>query len=285
MKNKGLGEFEEGDSRQDKYGIIITDTYNDEIQTFIQQLREFLIVKFGAATDPDSQSQVWTELIAVATGVNIFNKAQWNKSTTALLGYPFNSPEHWWSDVADQWSQENYNYLKAYADDYIAGVNRIVSSGVSQGFSIEEVTAQLTKFNKITENKARLLARDQVGKLNGLITKRRQVESGVEVYEWRTAKDERVRGNPSGTSPKAIPNHWIMEDMLCRWDNNNVYADPATDLERDANGNLTKINWKPRISDMPMTIPGQEIQCRCAGVSYWDAFIAGVDQNIEGEAA
>ncbi len=45
----------------------------------------------------------------------------------------------------------------------------------------------------IATRHARLIARDQIGKLNGQVTAARHQELGVKSFIWRTAGDDRVR--------------------------------------------------------------------------------------------
>ena len=121
--------------------------------------------------------------------------------------------------------------------------------------------------------RARLIARDQVGKLNGALTKRRMSDAGIDKYTWMTANDERVRGNPSGPWKNAVPSHYIMNNMVCRWDDNTVYSDDKGKT------------WKPRTGKMPIAIPGQPISCRCGSIPFFDDMIAQVDEEIEEEIA
>ena len=48
------------------------------------------------------------------------------------------------------------------------------------------------KFGTI-EGRAKVIARDQVGKLNGQLTQARQQALGITEYVWRTSRDQRVR--------------------------------------------------------------------------------------------
>lgn len=59
----------------------------------------------------------------------------------------------------------------------------------------------------VTRNKATLLARDQVGKLNGALEEHRQRQLGITHYIWRTSKDSRVRHD-----------HKELEGTIQRWD-------------------------------------------------------------------
>lgn len=81
----------------------------------------------------------------------------------------------------------------------------------------------LEKIEREEKNRAALIGRDQVGKLNGRLTQYYQEQAGIEEYKWVTAGDERVR-----------PAH------------------------RRLNGEVFK--WK---EPPPEGHPGQPIQCRC----------------------
>lgn len=259
---------------------IKLDVYTDEMKEFLKEMNLEMVDKFGTELEDNEDSSVYDELLIISAGVNLFNSKQWKKQTTKVLGYPFETDEHWWSDVQSQWADENYNLLRRYETDYISNVNEIVGRGVSNGTPFSEVAKQIQKANNTRLNKAKLLSRDQIGKLSGLITQRRQVESGINVYEWRTMKDEKVRGNPAGLYPNAIPTHWIMEGMICKWDDDSVYANPAIDIERDENNKIIKIHWQLRTADMATGIPGSEILCRCMGVTYWDVLVAEAESQL-----
>ena len=73
-------------------------------------------------------------------------------------------------------------------------------------------------------NRARLIARDQIGKLDGQLTRQKQTESGIKGYAWRGALDGRER-----------PSHVAREGVIFQW------------------------NAPP-----PDGHPGQPVQCRCS---------------------
>lgn len=269
----------------DSASEIREDSYSDEIKEFINRLRGIATEELGMEADPDEGAPAWVELTAIAGGIYAFNLLQWEKITKTVLGVPFSSNERWWRSAREQWITENYNFLRRYSDDQITSINEIVSRGVRQGIRVEDIRKEIQKQLNTTRKKSELLARDQVGKLNGVLTKNRQAEAGATFYIWSTSKDERVRGRPGGRYPQAVPDHWKMEGMLCRWDDSSVYADPSVDIERDSKGNVTNINWKPRESDMPMVIPGEAIQCRCTAIAYWGNIISEVDEELEKEGA
>ncbi|MFX4789475.1 minor capsid protein, partial [Acinetobacter baumannii] len=85
-----------------------------------------------------------------------------------------------------------------------------------------------------TDYRARLIASDQMGKINGQINQARQLSMGVETYTWQTAKDERVR-----------PDHQHKQGKTFRWD-----------------------------SPPEGGHPGQPIRCRCTALpNYEDILI------------
>lgn len=83
------------------------------------------------------------------------------------------------------------------------------------------LTQQLKEEFNITYERAKRIARDQTNKMNGNLTQIRQTGLGIEEYIWRTARDQRVVGNPSGFYPKGNRvhgNHWEREGKVFRWD-------------------------------------------------------------------
>ena len=69
----------------------------------------------------------------------------------------------------------------------------VVQEGVVSGSRWETIAGRLAHTGKVTESRAALIARDQVGKLFGDINKQRQTNLGVTRYVWRTVRDNRVR--------------------------------------------------------------------------------------------
>ncbi|MFH4293788.1 minor capsid protein, partial [Acinetobacter baumannii] len=71
----------------------------------------------------------------------------------------------------------------------------------------EELAKAIKQLGLSTDYRARLIASDQMGKINGQINQARQLSMGVETYTWQTAKDERVR-----------PDHQYKQGKTFRWD-------------------------------------------------------------------
>lgn len=93
------------------------------------------------------------------------------------------------------------------------------------------------------------IARDQMGKLYSDITRSRHLDSGIELFKWKTADDERVTGNPSGLYPKGQPSCWDISQQETE------YGVGIYDLKKGA-------DWAE--SGDTGLLPGKaHIQCRC----------------------
>ena len=126
------------------------------------------------------------------------------------------------NEKLDGMTEENVGLIVSIPKESIARAR----SAVIANFKGEELfggslVTELQKVGSITENRARLIARDQTSKLNASINQSRQQNIGIGEYVWRNSKDERVVGNPSGLYPKGNKkhmNHWDREGKTFRWD-------------------------------------------------------------------
>lgn len=257
------------DYHQDGVDTFKRDSFSSELKEVMAELQEALNEIYG-----DNAPKIRALITGIGDDVSEFNYKQFQKYAKQLLGVEFIVTEPWETEVIDAWVETNYNLVNSLSGEYLKSVNTIVAEGVQFGKTYDEIMREIRKKNKqMTGSRARLIARDQVGKLNGALTKRRMEDAGISMYTWLTAGDERVRGNPSGPFKNAVPSHYIMSGVLCRWDDNTVYS---------ADNGKT---WIPRIGKMPIAIPGQEIQCRCTALPYFDDMIDDIDEEIDQEEA
>lgn len=262
-----------------KADALRADDWVDTLTEMILAANVDLKALFGEAGD--AREGLWLLITNSGMDTYLFNRKQWGKTTSAMLGFEYQTPEAWWPTMSKAWAQENYNLISSASSSQITSINELAMRAVRTGMTPAQLAAELDKLNLKYRKRIELIAVDQIGKLNGALTKARQTEAGLDFYTWDTANDERVRGRPGGKYPNAIPSHWAMQGMMCRWDNNNVYADPATDIVRDERGDIVSINWQTRRMDMPFAIPGEEIRCRCTATPVWESFLMNADQEIE----
>jgi SPP1 gp7 family putative phage head morphogenesis protein len=144
---------------------------------------------------------------------------------------------------------------------YIDMVNWRVEQAITSGWSPAQLAQQISKIDRsITTGRANLIARDQIGKLNGQVTQARMEAAGLDMYIWSTSGDERVRSS-----------HALLDGKLCRWDNALVYSEDRGKT------------WIPRPSGAVLLHPGEDIQCRCCALSYWDELVGEVDAQIKAQ--
>lgn len=85
----------------------------------------------------------------------------------------------------------------------------------------QDLISYISSLEDMTYERAKTIAVDQTNKMHSMVTQARQSALGIEEYIWRTAKDQRVVGNPSGLYPVGNPkhgNHFEREGKVFRWD-------------------------------------------------------------------
>lgn len=182
----------------------------------------------------------------IAQDVVGWNDKQWKKTVRSMVGVDIYTREPWLNDTIDSFTKENASLIRKLTDETREDIEAIVSRGFRQGKSAATLKKEILngtdldpgRFRK-TKTRAKLIARDQVNKLNGQLTEMRQTELGITQYIWRTSIDERVRES-----------HKVMEGKTCRWDNAAVYKSGAKWISRAAIGGVE-------------LHPGQDYQCRC----------------------
>lgn len=245
------------------------DSFSSDLRETIQYLQEELNKTFGV-----DAPKIRAFITGTGNDVSTFNLFQFQKYAKELLGVEFVVTEPWELEVIDSWSDTNYELIKSLSNEYVTKVNTLVSEGVQFGRSAAEIKESILKLSSsITGPRARLIARDQVGKLNGQLTKRRMTDVDINMYTWLTAGDERVRGNPTGPFKNAVPSHYVMAqgNKIYRWDDSLVYS---------TDGGTT---WKNRSGKMTRAIPGEDIQCRCTAIPYVIELVKEIDKEIEEE--
>lgn len=127
--------------------------------------------------------------------------------------------------------KENVDLIRSIPDRLFPEVRRVVEEGWSKGRTVDDLADDVEKRFGVSESRARLIARDQIGKINAKVTEARHKEIGIEKFTWGTAGDERVRGNPAGLYPKARPSHWEREGKVFRYDDPPEGGNPGEDFQ------------------------------------------------------
>ena len=157
----------------------------------------------------EKKKQLEQALYVIAISMSIFNLAQFIKIVKNSTHVTPVSPELWMDFLLKSWVKQNVALCKGLSQELQKNISIIVENGFQKGIHADEIARQLHKKIRIFETyRSRLIARDQISKLDGLFTKKRQEDIGIDTYFWRTVLDERVRTR-----------HKTLHNKLCRWDN------------------------------------------------------------------
>lgn len=156
--------------------------------------------------------------------VEAFNDAQIRAVTRKLFGISLQAMDPSVTKTVAKFSRENVKLITKLKKNTFARIRKEAERGVLAGRPNAQIAKDLREAFGIERRHARLIARDQVSKLNGQLTESRQTALGIESYTWQTSGDDRVR-----------------------------------DTHRSKNGNEYK--WSEPPADTGH--PGQDFQCRC----------------------
>lgn len=83
--------------------------------------------------------------------------------------------------------------IKSIPTQYLDKVELAVTQAIVKGDLSSELTKKIMEIGQSTENRAKLVARDQASKFNAALTQARHEDLGITHYRWSTSGDERVR--------------------------------------------------------------------------------------------
>lgn len=87
----------------------------------------------------------------------------------------------------------NVSLITNLPHEVVSDVEQTIMRAFAAGDRWEDLADDLDERLDIGENRATLIARDQIGKLTGQVNVDRQRELGVKKFIWRTVNDNRVR--------------------------------------------------------------------------------------------
>lgn len=133
-------------------------------------------------------------------------------------------------EAVDEAVAANIALINSIPQQYLDRVEQAVMASLQAGTLNDTLADDLLKIEGVTKNRAKLIARDQLGKINSRLSQIRQQSLGITHYFWSTSHDERVRDR-----------HRRWDGDLIAWDN------PPIDGH-----------------------PGQAVQCRCTAIPDLD---------------
>lgn len=95
--------------------------------------------------------------------------------------------------LVEEFTAENVALIRTIPERMFADVEATLLRDMRRGLRWEEIAPHIEERFSVSESRADLIARDQVGKFYGDLNATRQADLGVTHFVWRTARDNRVR--------------------------------------------------------------------------------------------
>ncbi len=189
---------------------------------------------------PQARLEQIAERVARATSAH--QKAQLENQLRAAVGVDAPSIiDRKLTPRVAQFTAENVALIKTVPASYFGEVEKIVTAGIGAGDRASSIAGDIEERTGAAEERAKLIARDQVLSFQADLNEARQAALGVERYIWRTVEDQRVRDE-----------HQERDGEEYSW------ADPPGDDSDPGDG----------------ANPGDGINCRCSAEPVLDDLIA-----------
>ncbi len=167
----------------------------------------------------------------IAGRVDSFNEEQFNKNFKKVLGVDPIASEPWLKQEMNAFVKGNVDLIKSVPQRYFTEVEGIIMQGARSGTLTADLIDEVKGRYDVSESRAELIVRDQIGKFNGNLNQLRQQNVGIAQYTWSTSGDDRVR-----------------------------------DSHEEKDGNVYSWNDPPADTGHP----GEDIQCRCSAIPIFE---------------
>lgn len=173
---------------------------------------------------------------------------EWKKAVHETLGIDLLSDYYsgaFYESAIRRWVDENVLRIQSIPKDTLGEMQEIILSGFRKGETITSITKEIQNSYKVSRNRAKMIARDQVATLNSQITKMQQEDAGCKYYRWSDSRDSRVRDC-----------HRALNGKVFSWDD-----PPEMWYNTKSRG---RVNTGRRCH------PGEDICCRCIAIPVFD---------------
>lgn len=200
------------------------DSYIEDLAALIGRIK----VIFGEKVKPIDIERNAQDM---ANSVDNINKATFERQFNQVTGVkPFLS-EPWLAAELSNSVQQNVTLITTMHTDYFKNVEFEVLNGFQKGLTTREIQKRIIKKTGASKNRARLIARDQISKLNSTLATKRATGAGVKKFRWSTSQDERVRAS-----------------------------------HQEVNNKIFTYKAGASIDGASNVLPGQPINCRCVAI-------------------
>jgi SPP1 gp7 family putative phage head morphogenesis protein len=122
-----------------------------------------------------------------------YQHGQLERQLKAAVGVdiPVRDPQY--QERLNAFTAENVALIQSIPSTYLDQVQARVMSGITAGERAEDLADDIEDRFAVSESRAALIARDQIGKFYGALNRATQRELGIDSFVWETMQDERVR--------------------------------------------------------------------------------------------
>lgn len=222
-----LGEAE----RQDAPAPNWFDTVQGAFETTLRQ-----------ANVPEAELRRIVE--RVAGGVDGFNRSEFTKVLKSVYRVDVitNSPAGLQAALG-VFEAQNIALIKSIPVQALGTLQGQIVDAVRTGMPLKDLQKIIRDRYGVTDRRAELIARDQIGKLNGQLTRLRQEAMGITHYTWRGILDSRER-----------PEHVAREGKVFAWDNPPSDGAPGSPVRCRCSAEPVLPSWE----EMEKRITGQD---------------------------
>lgn len=142
------------------------------------------------------------EMEEIAREVSNFNENQFQKVNNSVFGIDIFIDQPFLKEQLELFSRQNVQLIKSIPEDSLDQMTADIERGLQEGKSFKDVSKEIQKRFDISKKRAKLIARDQITKLNSNLTRLRQESAGIKQYIWQTSGDERVRATHKANNGK-----------------------------------------------------------------------------------
>lgn len=195
---------------------------------------------------------LYKKLESLASLTEKLSIQEWKRTVKETLGLDIMDDYYmgeFYRQALQEWIDQNVALIKSIPQDTLSEMQSIVSQGFQTGATLTSIEKEIRHTYHVKRSSAKLLARDQIAKLNGQLTKQQQTDAGVNEYIWSDSGDSRVRES-----------HHRLNGKKFRWDDPPVVTPPGKPVRR--------------------CHPGEDYQCRCVALPVFD--ISTVDVPASG---
>ena len=192
----------------------------------------------GRLNEMETTGSLLKALRKIGTIAKATEISEWKRAVHKTLGVDIYEDYYngdFFASELENWVNDNVGLINTIPENMLGRMQKIILDGYNNGRSTAEITEQIQESYQISKRHARLIARDQMGKLNARINRKLHEDAGVHKYEWSDSGDQRVR-----------------------------------ESHRRLNGKIFEYSNPPETDDGRHCNPGEDYQCRCVDLAIFD---------------